>query len=131
MRGWEPPTSWRQSGLIRSIKDIRSEEMALGLQWQGNGHQAALTFRAPMRVANAEASLRVPVGRTQDGRVIREDREVSLAPSGRQRDIEVGYALSPTDTSRVQLNVMYSIEPGHDRRASNTASAMVNYTQAF
>ncbi|MGQ4878933.1 S8 family serine peptidase [Billgrantia sp. LNSP4103-1] len=119
------------NGLIQSIEGIRTRETALGLQWRGDGHQAALALRQPMRIADAEAQLSIPTGRTLDGTVVRDDVRVSLAPSGQQRDIEFGYALLPSERTRLQLNLLYSIEPGHDRNANDEIAAMVNYTHQF
>ncbi|GHA97131.1 S8 family serine peptidase [Modicisalibacter luteus] len=118
-------------GLIQNIKDIRTEEMAMGLQWEGEKHRAALTLRQPMRIDNANATLSVPVGRTLDGHVLREDRTVSLAASGQQRDVEFGYAFMPSESSQVQLNLLYSIQPGHNRKASNELASMLNYAYQF
>ncbi|WP_104204964.1 S8 family serine peptidase [Billgrantia saliphila] len=119
------------SGLIQAIDDLRTRETSFGLQWQGERQQAALALRQPMHVSTANATLSVPTGRTLDGDVVREEREVSLSPSGRQRDIEFGYALLPSERTRLQLNLLYSIEPGHERDAADEIAVMVNYTRRF
>lgn len=119
------------SGLIQDVKGIRTEETALGLQWSGKHQQTAIAFRQPMRIDDADATLSIPVGRTLDGDVLREDHNVSLAPSGQQQDIEFGYAVMPSERSRIQVNVLYSMEPGHDRHASDEISTLINYTLQF
>ncbi|MFW3615570.1 S8 family serine peptidase [Billgrantia antri] len=119
------------SGLIQSIEGIRTRETTFGLQWNGKGHQAAFALRQPMRLADGEAELHIPTGRTLDGKVLRDDVQVSLAPSGQQRDLEFGYALLPSEHTRLQLNLLYSIEPGHDRKADDEIAAMLNYTHRF
>ncbi|WP_227370781.1 S8 family serine peptidase [Halomonas sp. M20] len=118
-------------GLIRRIDDIRSEEMALGLQWRRDRQQLAMTLRQPLRLVSADATLSVPVGRTLEGRVLREERHVSLAPSGQQRDIEVGYAFLSSEGSRLQFNLLYSLQPGHDRDADAEVATLLNYTRDF
>lgn len=119
------------NGLIQSIEGIRTRETTLGLQWRGEDHQAAFALRQPMRIANAEAQLSIPTGRTLDGTVVRDDVQVSLEPSGQQRDVELGYALLPSERTRLQLNLLYSIEPGHERDAASEIAAMLNYTHQF
>lgn len=114
-------------GLIQSIDGIRTEAMALGLQWHGEHQQVALTWRQPMRIDAADATLSVPVGRTINGRILREERSVSLAPSGRQRDIEIGYAV-PYKRSQIQFNLLFATEPGHDRDADTEVSMLINYS---
>lgn len=118
-------------GLIQRIDDIRTEEMTMGLQWRSENRQAALILRQPMRIANADATLDVPTGRTLDGRVLREVRSASLAPSGQQRDVEIGYAIMPTERSRLQFNALYSTEPGHDRDANDEVAILFNYSRGF
>lgn len=118
-------------GLVRRIEKIRAEEMAFGMQWRGDGQRAALALRQPLRLDRADATFEVPVGRTLEGEVIRDSRRVALSPSGRQQDIELGYALQASERSHLQLNLMYTLEPGHDREASPEASAMLNYTVNF
>lgn len=121
----------RPSGLIRRIEGIQTEEVGMGFQWTGDRHLAALGYRQPMRVDSATATLSVPVGRTLDGTVIRETRHASLSPSGRQQDIELGYTYLPRDRSALQVNLVHTLEPGHDRDASPDTAAMVNYRVRF
>lgn len=119
------------SGLVTRIKDISAQEMALGLQWQKNHERAALTFRQPLRIDSATAELNIPVARSVNGEVLRESREASLSPSGRQMDIELGYAFKPSERSQLQFNLLHTLEPGHDADASSDSAAMVNYLVAW
>ncbi|CAM3790422.1 S8 family serine peptidase [Vreelandella rituensis] len=116
------------NGLISSIDNIRAQEMAAGFQWNSGIQQAALTFRQPMRIDSADATFNVPVGRTLAGDVIRENREASLSPSGRQMDIEFGYTVKPSARSQLQINLLHSLEPGHDADAKSDTAAMLNYS---
>lgn len=119
------------SSLIKRINDIRVGEFGMGLQWSGDRHLAALGYRQPMRIDSAIATLSVPIGRTTEGAVIRESREMSLSPSGRQQDIELGYTFLPSELSALQFNIVYTLEPGHDGEASPDTAAMVNYHVRF
>lgn len=121
----------RGNGMIQRIDGIQTAEFGLGLQWSGDRHSFATAYRQPMRIDSATAALSVPVGRTNDGQVIRESREVSLSPSGRQQDIELGYTFLPNKRSSLQLNLVYTLEPGHDPGTSSDTAAMVNYRLAF
>ena len=123
------------SGLLTRIDDMRAQQMALGVQWSGSGQRAderaAFTLRQPLRIASANALFDVPVGRHLDGSVIRETRSASLEPSGRQLDIELGYAFPTSDRSLWQFNLLHTLEPGHDADAPSDPAAMVNYTYAW
>ncbi|QNI04784.1 S8 family serine peptidase [Halomonas sp. SH5A2] len=114
-------------GLVAHIDDISAQEMALGFHWQKDDRQVALTLRQPLRIDSATATFDVPVGRTLGGEVLRETRKASLSPSGRQMDIELGYAFMPSERSQWQFNLLHTLEPGHDADASSDSAAMVNY----
>ena len=118
-------------GLIQSVDGVRTTELAAGLLWEAGIHGLALTYRQPQRVSQGQAELSIPVGRTLDGGVIHESRNMDLSPSGRQQDIEIGYSLAATERSRLQFNTLYSIEPGHDRSASDEWAVMVQYDARF
>ncbi len=119
------------SGLVTQINDIKAQQMALGLQWQKDDERAALTLRQPLRIDQATAEFSVPVGRTLDGGVLRETREASLSPSGRQLDIELGYAFMPSERSQLQFNLLHTMSPGHNADARADSAAMVNYQLAW
>lgn len=103
----------------------------MGLQWSGKEQAAAFTIRQPMRLDSANAQLNVPVGRTIDGQVIRQARQADLSTSGRQVDFELGYTFKPSERSRMQFNLLHTLEPGHDASAPSDTAAMVNYTVQF
>lgn len=92
------------------------------------GHRLALAYRQPTRVQGAFADVSLPVGRTLDGGVIRETHRVDLTPGGRQQDLELGYALPIGRGGRLQLNVMHTLEPGHDREAGARSAGVLNLT---
>ena len=75
----------------------------------------AFGYRQPMRLDSATATLNVPVGRLNDGTVIRETREASLSPSGRQQDFELGYTFLPSNRTALQFNLVHTLEPGHNQ----------------
>ncbi|WFE71612.1 S8 family serine peptidase [Halomonas sp. M1] len=121
-------------GLLSSVDDISAQQMALGIQWQGQcarSERWALTLRQPLRIDSANATFDVPVGRRLDGSVVRETRSASLEPSGRQLDIELGYGFSTSEHSQWQVNVLHTRDPGHDAGAPSDSAAMVNYIYAW
>jgi hypothetical protein len=119
------------SGFIRHIDVQRVEELGVGLQRTGERHTAALAYRQPMRIGAAEATLAVPVGRTLDGEVIHEERSVSLTPSGRQQEFELGYRYQIRERGAVGVNLNHTLEPGHDRDARPDTTLLLNYEVSF
>lgn len=118
-------------GMIQNVSGIETAEMGLGVQWTGKRHIAAFGYRQPMRLDSATATLNVPVGRLNDGTVIRETREASLSPSGRQQDFELGYTFLPSNRTALQFNLVHTLEPGHNQEADSDTAALVNYSYSF
>ncbi|WP_242597163.1 S8 family serine peptidase [Billgrantia sulfidoxydans] len=118
-------------GFIQHIDIARVEEMAIGLQRRGERHTTAFAYRQPMRIGAAEATLSVPVGRTLAGEVITEERSVSLSPSGRQQEFELGYRYQTQRRGAVGFNLNHTVEPGHDRDARSDTTLLLNYEVAF
>lgn len=118
-------------GFIQRIDIARVEEMALGLQHEGERHTTAFAYRQPMRIGAAEAMLNVPVGRTLTGEVITEERSVSLSPSGRQQEFELGYRYQTRRHGAIGFNLNHTLQPGHDRDARSDTALLLNYDVAF
>lgn len=114
-------------GLINTLEGVRSEELALGLRWQDEEarHGATLLWYRPQRVSDGHAELSVPVGRTLGGEVTRETRRLDLTPSGRQQDWELSYRYRPTPWRELQINLVYTQEPGHQRTAPDDLAAVI------
>ncbi|QOR40578.1 S8 family serine peptidase [Billgrantia diversa] len=118
-------------GFIQHIDIDQVEEMSVGLQRNRGRHTTAFAYRQPMRIGRAEAMLSVPVGRAIDGEVIREGRSVSLSPSGRQQEFELGYRYRTQRRGAIGFNLNHTREPGHDRNARSDTTLLLNYEVAF
>lgn len=96
-------TSQWQTGLVWSDLDGRS-------QW-------ALALSQPLRVEQATARFDLPVGRTLDGQVIRQRQTVSLAPSGRQLNLEMAWQRALGGRAGLPgtlgLHAIYAHDAGH------------------
>ncbi|WP_232196980.1 S8 family serine peptidase [Thioalkalivibrio sp. ALJ24] len=119
------------AGMIRGIDNLRTEQATLGVAWDGDDHQVALMANQPMRVTGGDIEASVPVGRTVDGEVIREDRTASIGTEGRQTDVELGYSFMPDRDSRINANLLYMDQPNHDSNASGELAGAVTYAVRF
>lgn len=119
------------AGMIKSVSGIQTSEMALGLQWQSGEHQVGLALSQPAYVEDGTMKWNVPVGRDLEGNVLRESRDMELSPSGRQRDIEIGYSRSIGNSASWAVNVMHTIDPGHDATAPSDTSAVISAHKLF
>ena len=75
------------SALIGNWSDMRTESFGIGLLADDvaeDGDHLTLMVGQPVRVQEAKATLTLPTGRTEDGRVLSERRTVDLAPDARE-----------------------------------------------
>ena len=75
----------------------------------------AFGITQPLRVADGEVRVRLPVGRTTGGRVLYDDDDLSAEPEGRELRLSVDYgAPLPQDIGRWQVLAVERLAPGHD-----------------
>ncbi len=55
----------------------------------------------------------VPVGMSIDEQIVSESERVSLAPSGREIDLQIAYDASLGDSARVSTWMIMQLEPAH------------------
>jgi hypothetical protein len=69
----------------------------------------------PLRVADGDLRVRLPVGRTTGGRVLYDDAALSAEPEGRELRLSLDYgAPLPQDIGRWQVLAVERLAPGHD-----------------
>lgn len=111
--------------LLAGMDRVVTSEWAAGLAWKGDDRWLGLAVSQPLRVEQASARFDLPVGRTVDGRVVRRNTQVDLAPSGRQINLEVAWQqqLGGKKARRgvLGLNAIYSLDAGHVQGASDWA----------
>jgi hypothetical protein len=105
------------AGLIRGVSVVQSVGFALGVAldrvWtEDDGLTLALT--QPLRVVEGSAVLDRPVGRTFEGRILRRQDHIDLAPEGREIDLEIAYRLPLKEAATFSLVWLTRLEPGHD-----------------
>ncbi|MGH6906212.1 MAG: S8 family peptidase [Geminicoccaceae bacterium] len=82
----------------------------------------AFGISQPLRVADGNLRVRLPVGRTTGGRVLYDDDDLSAEPEGRELRLSLDYgAPLPQDIGRWQVLAVERLAPGHDpERAPET-----------
>ena len=108
-------TDNRRQGIVRGVSGLWSSAFAIGVIGQGvarSGDRLAFRLSQPLRVEAGRAQLRWVSGRSPDGRVELEQADLSLKPSGRQRDIEVAYS-RPWAGGRAHMAAIASHDAGH------------------
>lgn len=120
-----------RGSLITEIDGIRTEQMALGLTWMDERTRAGLVASQPLRVEQATARYSLPVGRAEDGGVMRRSLETDVAPSGQQRNLEFALSRQVADHAQLGLNVLHVSEPGHMAGADSETLGAVRYERQF
>ena len=111
------------SGLLRGAQRVVSSAFSVGLNWNMSSedatHRMWLSLSQPLRNESGGLELDYPVGRTRAGQVVRETAFLGAEPSGRQRDLTLGYAAMLPGAAadglgwRIRLEASRSFQPGH------------------
>jgi Subtilase family len=128
----DPGTTGR--GLFEEVSALWSSSFAAGLGRRdlfADGDQLTLAAVQPLRVEAGSAVIDRPVGRSFDGRILRQRDQVDLAPEGREIDLEVGYRLALSGRWTLGLNWLTQLEPGHQPDAGPAHAAAIRLRTAL
>ncbi|MGI9417081.1 MAG: S8 family serine peptidase [Geminicoccaceae bacterium] len=122
-------------GLIGDWSDVSTESFGVGLLADDvaeEGDHLSLMVGQPVRVQEATATLTLPTGRTEDGRVLSERRAVDLAPDAREISLEATYqfALDDDDAS-LAVGTLARFNPDHDGDAEPDLGIGLRYSLRF
>lgn len=130
-RGW---TRIGSAGLRQGTDWLQTDAWSLDLtrfgvfSWQD---QLALRFSQPLRVAKGGVELNLPTSYDYFTRQAGfETQFVSLAPTGREQDIELAYA-TPLWGGHFGANIYLRKEPGNIERAPNDVGVALRFSKAF
>lgn len=121
------------NGLVQSADSIRSTGFQLDLSKSGVFGGDRIDFRVaqPLRVSGGHARLLVPVGYDYATLATTyEARSSSLAPSGREIDVEAAYSLS-LPGGEFGAHLFWRNDPGHIAARSNDVSAALRFSVGF
>lgn len=120
--------------LFRDLEGLRTGRFSAGLKAAHLFDQSdrfIVAFAQPLRIEGGAAVIRTVTGRDYSaGRLIYNDVSVPLAPTGRELDISLGYALSPNPWGRLRLQALRQFDAGHQAGVSAT-TILLDFTQAF
>jgi hypothetical protein len=121
-------------GLLEKVSALRSSSFALGLSGRDlltENDRLTLAVAQPLRVDAGSAVLDRPVGRSFDGRILRQAGRVDLAPEGREIDLELGYRLALGDGQELGLNWLTQLEPSHRQGAGPEHAVAIRLRAGF
>ena len=108
-------------GLLQDMSVLPSSSFGVGLarhELAAAGDRLTLALAQPLRVEAGDAEIDRPLGRTLEGRIVRERERIGLSPAGRELDLELGYRLYLAGMGELSLNWLTRLQPGHDAHAA-------------
>ena len=94
--------------------------------------QLSFTFSQPLKLAGGTATISNAMSRNyQTNSFTMAYNNISLKPSGTERDFELAYSIGNLFGARVQFNLLHQINPGHSMHIENVTSALLRLGSAF
>ena len=119
-------------GLITGVSPLFSSAFAIRAQRPLAGRDTLhLSVSQPLRLESGRARLSVPVGRTKDGRVLRQPLTADLAPTGRQIEIAAQWHRPLPAAGAVRLGATWTVHPGHDAAAPSDLTLLAGWRHKF
>ncbi len=119
-------------GMIAGVSPLTTSAFAVEAQRTlANGDGLRVSLSQPLRVEAGRASLAIPVGRTQDGTVLRRSLSAGLAPGGRQIDIAASWHRTLAGGGTVGIGAGWTRQPGHDAASDPELSLLAGWRYAF
>jgi len=112
--------------LIGKIDDLQSESFGLAATYKDLVGEDTLTLSVsqPLRVASGTADFNLSTGYDYATETASfTNRRLSLAPTGREVDVELGYATTLAEDTKLNLGVVHRTEPGHVKSAADELAA--------
>ena len=119
-------------GLITGVSPLFSSAFAIRAQRPLAGRDTLhISVSQPLRLESGRARLSVPVGRTKDGRVLRQPLTADLAPTGRQIEIAAQWHRPLPAAGAVRLGATWTVHPGHDAAAPSDLTLLAGWRHKF
>ncbi len=121
-----------QYGIFREFSDVRSRSFSASIVlddfFQG---QVGLAYLEPMRVYRGTVKTDIPVARDLAGNLTRLQSAISLAPKGKERDLEVFYLRKITNDSKVKFNFIRQAQAGNIQNAETNYLAFMQLEMSY
>lgn len=121
--------------LIQKINNLTSASFSMGLTGHSlfqRGDRLSFAVSQPLRVMGGEANISYVTNRDYQADTLSfVDRNISLAPDGREIDFELAYRIADIFGARVDLNVLHQINPNHNRTNPDNTGVLVRLGSEF
>ncbi len=121
--------------LVQNIANLTSTSFSMGLTGHSlfqRGDRLSFAVSQPLRVTGGQANISYVTSRDyQDNILSFIDRNISLAPDGREIDFELAYRMADIFGASVDLNILHQINPGHNARSPDNTGILIRFGSAF
>jgi hypothetical protein len=111
------------SGIMRDAGTMRGEAYTAGMAVRDvvrENDRFMLVGSLPYRVGSADVDVSVPSAVTATGRIIHDNRTISLAPAGREKRVGASYGIDfPRSGTEMSFGGLVRLEPDHDASADH------------
>lgn len=133
--GFTEIAAGERPGLLDGFGTVHSNAFAVGLVARGvaaERDRLGFLVGQPLRVSRASANLAAPVGQEASGAITWRSGRVSLAPSGRELDVQVSYARSfGKGSGAISTWLMARMDAGHDESAATDYALGMKFEARF
>ncbi len=121
-----------EGGMLTGVSPLVTSAVAIRAE-RRLGRDASLRLSAsqPLRVEAGRARLSVPVGRTEDRRVLRRSLTADLAPTGRQIELGARWQRRLATGGDLRLGATWTLHPGHDAASPADLTVLAAWRQGF
>ena len=123
-----------ENSLVDNLSDVQSSSFAVGAivdDIYSERDSFGLTVSQPLRVDSGSGSVTLPQDIALDGSIIFEESNISLAPEGREIDVEAFYDVKLAGGAELSLGSMLRFEPDHVQDADEEALLLMRYRASF
>lgn len=125
-----------ENSLIKNISNASVDSFALGLEYSNvfaeeGGDKFGLAFSQPLRVRNANANVMLPMDIMGDGSIVYDSFSTSIAPGGRELDLEGYYTRPFGEDSTLKLGTVLRSQPDNIKDAGTEALFVTKFGTKF
>ncbi|MBU6140644.1 MAG: S8 family serine peptidase [Proteobacteria bacterium] len=114
-------------GIFRQFDNVRSRSFSAALLWKNFG----VNYFEPMRVYRGKVQFDIPVARDDAGNLTRYQGTASLAPKGREQDLEVFYLRDLSEVSQIKFSFLTQRQAGNVKSAPTNLIGIVSYKKMW
>jgi subtilisin family serine protease len=127
-------TGNRSSVLLSDVSDFQSTAYSVAARWQTSipGHYLSFGISQPLRVENGSVLVNAPTSRDLNTEIFSfTSSELSLSPSAREIDLEIGHLFQGQNGVSLSTNLVYRMNPGHSALGHDAIAFLSHVQFAF